>query len=54
MVFCNQCSKEVSSEMALLTQDLDTAPLAFCSAICHESWFRNRLLLVPTADGSKE
>ena len=39
MLPCNHCSREVAPEMALLSQDLDAKPLAFCSARCHEMWF---------------
>jgi hypothetical protein len=39
---CNHCNKEGFLEQALLTQDLDTRPLTFCSGHCHEAWFDNQ------------
>lgn len=48
MLPCKHCSKEVPPEMALLTQDLDTNPLVFCSTACYEMWFDNLLAPLPT------
>ena len=43
MPSCSHCNKEVFVEQVLLTLDLDTNPLTFCSAACHETWFDNQL-----------
>jgi len=38
MIPCHQCSKEVPFGSALLTEDLEAKPLAFCSDVCHGLW----------------
>jgi hypothetical protein len=38
MLPCTQCSKDVSFESALLAQDLNAEPLAFCSEACQDLW----------------
>jgi hypothetical protein len=42
MPSCSHCNKEVSLGQALLTQDLEAKPLAFCSGECHETWWDNQ------------
>jgi len=51
MLPCSHCSREVAPEMALLSQDLDTEPLAFCSAMCHEMWFYRHFVPISGAAG---
>jgi hypothetical protein len=44
MLSCSHCAREVAPEMALLSQDLETELLAFCSPMCHEMWFYRRFV----------
>jgi hypothetical protein len=49
MLPCSNCSREVAPQMALLSQDLDTEPLTFCSAMCHEMWFYRHFVPISRA-----
>jgi hypothetical protein len=52
MIPCHQCSKGVPIGSALLTQDLEAKPLAFCSDVCHGLWSDD--LLVPPENANSE
>src|SRR5579862_7314089 len=43
MLFCNQCSSEVSVATALLTQNFYAETLIFCSASCQDLWIDRAL-----------
>jgi len=49
---CNHCGKELTPETALMSQDLDTTTLAFCSGMCHEMWFYNRFVPLEKAEAA--
>jgi hypothetical protein len=41
---CSHCGKETALERALLTQDLNTNTLVFCSPQCRDGWFEDEFL----------